>query len=337
LPAKEVIIMSHIAHRSILALGVAGLVLAAVPGAVSARNTTTPVRQQTGPSFVFPSDGTVLPYNGTLTFQVQPVSGANGYLWSFVQNGGIAWQNLDSDGSLSPNTYTMKPGSRAHNSVRPGALQVRVRAQLGGNRWTAASVITIQLRGAGGSGPKPQPTTAPSKPAPGTTLFYADTSGGLDKLGGGSSWKHVNGMLVNDGSAYPNALLRLPVKPATANYAVEASIQLVGGSDEFGVVARLDSNNKGLSGSLEGGQGAVLISGDPTNYFDGFKQQSGYNADSAYHTYRLEVNGNNVTFLVDGSAVLQGVDNRFLDPGQPGLWDAQRTQINVKSIRVIAL
>jgi len=78
--------MRHLA----LALMVSGALLANIPALALAQALGVPSRQQTGPSFVFPSDGTVLPYNSTLTFQVQPVSGAIGYLWSFVQNAGIA-------------------------------------------------------------------------------------------------------------------------------------------------------------------------------------------------------------------------------------------------------
>ncbi len=39
--------------------------------------------------FVFPSSGQTFPLTGSMLFQVQPVSGAHGYLWSFVQNGAI--------------------------------------------------------------------------------------------------------------------------------------------------------------------------------------------------------------------------------------------------------
>ncbi len=161
--------MERCVRHLALALVVSGLLLANLPGIVSARRSGVSLRQQTGPSFVFPSDGTVLPYNGALTFQVQPINGATGYLWSFVQNGGIAWQNLDSDGSLSPNTYTMKPGGRAHNSVRPGALQVRVRAQLGSNRWTAANVITVRLQGSASPQPPGGGTPAGTILQPGQT------------------------------------------------------------------------------------------------------------------------------------------------------------------------
>ncbi len=62
--------------------------------------------------FVFPSSGQTFPLTGSMLFQVQPVSGAHGYLWSFVQNGAIVWQNLAWDGRLGGATYSVGKGWR---------------------------------------------------------------------------------------------------------------------------------------------------------------------------------------------------------------------------------
>lgn len=333
-------------RRVILSLGIAGLIGTLAPHGASAHRPAAPTVsrvQQTGPVFTFPSNGQSFPLNSNMIFQVQPMGTAKGYLWSFVQGGAIMYQNLTWEGNLGGATYTIKTGSAAQRRLHGGPMQVWVRAWMGGSRWSSTSSLTVQLQSVGtppmtNLHPQPQPTTAPSQPAPGTTLFYADTSGGLDKINGGSSWKHVSGLLVSDGSASQPTILPLPVHPTTANYAVEAQIQLVQGSCGFGEVARLDESNRGLgAGWYCSGTGANLVSGDPTTYFDSFKHQVSFHVDNAYHTYRLEVSGNSISLLVDGAQVLQGTDNKFLDPGQPGLWDNGGTQINVRSIRVIAL
>ena len=62
-----------------------------------------------GPTFTFPVNGTAYPSNGPYVFQVQPVNGAIGYLWSFVQGGLIAYQNLAWDGHLcQPATLSLR-------------------------------------------------------------------------------------------------------------------------------------------------------------------------------------------------------------------------------------
>jgi len=161
---------------------------------------------------VFPSSGQTFPLNGSMLFQVQPMSGAHGYLWSFVQNGAVVWQNLAWDGRLGGATYNVGKGSRAEGHMHGGDMQVWVRAWMGGNQWSGLSTLGVRLQGAA-SGPvqpqpvKPQPVQ-PTHPAPGTTLYYADTSGGLDKWTGSSDWKHVNGMLVNDGNGSTDRWIR---------------------------------------------------------------------------------------------------------------------------------
>lgn len=58
--------------------------------------------------------------------------------------------------------------------------------------------------------------------------------------------------------------------------------------------------------------------------------------DSDWHTYRLEVQGNSIRVLLDGTVVIETSDNRYLSPGQVGLW-SQGTQVNVRRFSVIAL
>jgi len=237
----------------------------------------------------------------------------------------------------------MKPGSRAHNSVRLGALQVRVRAQLGGNHWTAASVITVQLQGKG------TPTTPKSgPPAPGTVLYRADTSGGLDKWAGSPDWKHLNGMLVNDGSADHNnnifSWIPAPYEPGHfASYAVEVQMQVVKECGGFGVVVR-ETNQAGYwAGGLtdvscNAPLGVRIYAYDQNNASNSIpilgEQSFPFNAD--WHTIRVEARGNVISLLIDGALVIRAVDNRYLAAGQVGIW-CSGTQLTVRSFKVIAL
>jgi hypothetical protein len=51
----------------------------------------------------------------------------------------------------------------------------------------------------------------------------------MNGWGGSSDWKHVGKMLVNDGSqtTLSGGWIRAPYRPDTANYAIEAEIQLL--------------------------------------------------------------------------------------------------------------
>jgi len=335
--------MKRMTYRFVLTLGVAGLIFAAAPNAASARTTGAPVatRTQAGPTFVFPSSGQTFPLTGSMLFQVQPMSGAHGYLWSFVQNGAVVWQNLAWDGRLGGATYSVGKGSRAEGHMHGGAMQVWVRAWMGGAQWSGLSSLGVRLQGAA-SGPvqpqpvKPQPVQ-PTHPAPGTTLYYADTSGGLDKWTGSSDWKHVNGMLVNDGNGSTDRWIRAPYQPSDgANYAVEAEIQVVRNCHTFGIIARAKGQGNYAAGAwCENGSAQIWAwSNDATNYNTLVKQT--YSTDSDWHTYRFEVRGNSLRLLIDSNLVAETMDNQYLLAGQVGLW-SDSTQISVRSFKVIAL
>jgi hypothetical protein len=57
---------------------------------------------------------------------------------------------------------------------------------------------------------------------------------------------------------------------------------------------------------------------------------------TGYHTYRLAVQGNTLSFSIDGASVLSGTDNQLLSTGVMGLWSYE-TQLQVSSFKVIAL
>lgn len=327
--------MSHFIHRSVLALSVAGLILAALPGAASARNSAVPVasRAQAGPTFSFPSNGQSFPLNGTMFFQVQPMDGAKGYLWSFVQGGAVMYQNLAWDGHLDGATYNVRKGSAVQRRLHGGPMQVWVRALVGNGQWSGSGSVTVQLQGGGsGSKPQPQPTSIPPTPAPrihaGDVLYTADVS----RLGGSGEWKHVNGQLVNDGTG--SSTILLPYKAPVADYAVEADIQFLGGNSygSFALRARMTGSSGGYYANIGPNVKLEYDNGSVPPTFS----EAAYSIDGNFHTYRLEVRGNEVRLLVDGTPIVDAQDNHFLTGGQAGLYDYE-TQINVRAIRVVAL
>jgi 3-keto-disaccharide hydrolase len=194
-----------------------------------------------------------------------------------------------------------------------------------------------------GIGPDTTNQTDSCTGASGNTLYQADWSGGLNGWVGPPSWKVVNGQLVNDGSsATGGGWISAPCQPDTANYAVEAQIQLIPPnsctfvSQQFGVGARADAQGGILGGLLCSNGGLVLASTDTEfsliSNADRIAEKD-FTVDGQWHTYRLEVQGNNVRLLVDGTPIVTGTDNRRLDSGEAGLF-ASELQINVRSFKV---
>ena len=105
---------------------------------------TAAIPQILGLSFEYPLDGQEIGYDGAYLFKVNPVKGAEGYLWGFFQNGEMVWENQSDEGQLSGNEYGIWETDEAHGKFIPGLLEVSVRANLGG-QWTEPTIITIQL------------------------------------------------------------------------------------------------------------------------------------------------------------------------------------------------
>jgi hypothetical protein len=159
----------------------------------------------------------------------------------------------------------------------------------------------------------------------------------------GPPWTQVGDMLVSDGSA--SSALLAPVDLGHVNdYAVEAEIQYIHGNytcseHRFGVFARSDGRSSGYAGlianlcSLKGGNVSVFSRDQkrPPDLAGGV-----YEPRQEWHTYRLEVVGNEITLLVDGAVICQAIDNQFLTGGGAGLLNIG-VQINVRSFRVVAL
>ncbi len=193
------------------------------------------------------------------------------------------------------------------------------------------------------------PTTTPTPTAsslPGAILYQADWTSGMNGWTGGSQWKVVNGMLVSDGTnagytATGVDAVTAPYQPSTANYAVEASIQIVSSPDPcyFGIRGRVQSDGSNYDGYFVGfdtsSGGAVIASFSAGDYW-ALRGSKEYSPGSGWHTYRAAFKDNQLTLLIDGNVVLQATDNKFLSAGQVGLGNG-RCQVDVNRFQVLSL
>jgi len=180
------------------------------------------------------------------------------------------------------------------------------------------------------STPTATATPVPKPVAAGTVLYQSDWTNGNDGWATPKGWKIFNGSLVNDGTG-GGQYLPAPYQTSRADYAIEADIGIVRIPNcqcaDFGFYAR-------------------------ANYWAGFNKYptcyANINAGNdriaakefmpkaERQTYRLEVHGNTIRFLINGGLVLETLDNRYLSAGELGM-SCDQTQIIVHSFRVIAL
>jgi hypothetical protein len=158
----------------------------------------------------------------------------------------------------------------------------------------------------------PTPTPLPA----GTVLYQADWSHGLTGWTGAHGWKVVQGQLVSDSSG--SATFTIPYMLPVTDYAVEVRVQVVrsvppyGGNYEI-VAPKLPGKDGYHAGVLDlkapgprpfGDHPQSHVNLDP--YSDA-AQGSGipqdYEPGSGWHTYRVEVRGNEASLLDNGTQI----------------------------------
>ena len=77
-----------------------------------------------GPVVTTPAFGQLVDYAGDLPVNVEPVSGASGYLYGFFENGAAVWENYANEGTLSGTDYTIRAGTPAHEAIKPGLVDI---------------------------------------------------------------------------------------------------------------------------------------------------------------------------------------------------------------------
>jgi hypothetical protein len=180
-------------------------------------------------------------------------------------------------------------------------------------------------------------------------VFEAPGQNDLETLASGS-WSASAGGLVNPGSsAVAEPWLVISAVPS-ATFAVEAEIRVNGRLDSvcdqsFGLTA----GSPGADQVFGGGLIFPCASETPqARLTDVSVWEDGYNADPAlaeetfdpgddWHTYRLELRGDELRLLIDGSVVVTGTLEVPLDPAttdaQAGLW-AQGVELDVRKVTV---
>lgn len=177
------------------------------------------------------------------------------------------------------------------------------------------------------------PTATPTRTATPTptvaALYTADTEGGLADWDLGPSWALTDDLLVNDAAGLlAEPWLVAPYQPADGAYAIEAEIRvegLVAGAcdQSFGVVAG-EADGVVWGGGVQWGcdeAGPRAQITDVSTWTDGYNQDwvldvKGFDPGRAWRTYRLEVRGGQLRFLIDGALVAEAADPTG---GQAGL------------------
>lgn len=177
----------------------------------------------------------------------------------------------------------------------------------------------------------PRGSTTATQPvlAPGTVLYAADWSTGLNGWTGSSQWKSVPGAMVSDGTAFTDSdsTVTAPFFPTTSNYRIEATAAIVkrGFGCQFGLY----------------GRGGYTVGTTEDGYVDGsrpFLVAKGLldTLAETFHTYAASFHGNRIELEVDGAVVLQDADNRFLAPGRVGV-TSRGCQVELRSFTVTVL
>lgn len=198
-----------------------------------------------------------------------------------------------------------------------------------------------------------QPTSPPkTSVAPGTVLYQANWSQGLDGWKVGNGWSVIQGVLqgnCGDGGTS----LTAPYMPEVTNYAVEARIQVVhllhknGGfySIFANQVAGKDGYQGGVSdlkgpGPRPNGSNAQLqIYIEPTSHMArGSFQPSDNDPGTQWHTYRVDVQGSTATLEVNGQPVhsATSIQTDSLSNGPLGV-SCGSAVLRISSFRILAL
>lgn len=197
--------------------------------------------------------------------------------------------------------------------------------------------------------PTATPTPTPTPIAAGTILYEANTSGGFEEWSGAGGWQSVSGMLVNDGSSGSPAFAAAPFQVPEPNYAVEVELQWSREGSSFGTVVRGGDDGGywiGYGNTCHENWNLAIWSGavplEPSTGMCGLREgnliyeEVGADLDSEWHLYRIEVQGNSIRVFIDGTEVVETSDNRYLTPGEVGVW-SQDGQVSIRRFSVIAL
>ena len=190
-----------------------------------------------------------------------------------------------------------------------------------------------------------KPTTIPS----GTVLYQLDSSHGLSSWHGSPGWTVTHGQLQS--AVNNNDVIVLPYEPTTPNYAVEVHFQIVnvpihGGffNVSANAIAGKDGYTAGILGFLGPGPHSQFANPEvnsfiqPLDDMDGRAVLADYEPGSIWHTYRITIEGPQVSFYIDGlrKSYATSSQTNYLSNG-PIQLKAAAAVINIDSIRILSL
>jgi len=169
-----------------------------------------------------------------------------------------------------------------------------------------------------------------------------DWSNGLNGWTGTSDWTVLNGMLHNDGTDSsansPTIVAPYQVEGIT-DYAIEIHMQIVTGSNCFDVTTIRASGSaniwQGYKATICGGNAFINAGSISGNSFDQLAQVH-FDIGNTWHTYRIEVKGTRLSYLIDGKLIMGVDDSRYSSGGRLG-FKSYLTQLNISSFKVFAL
>lgn len=179
----------------------------------------------------------------------------------------------------------------------------------------------------------PTPTIVPVQQTSGTILCQPAWS----QWTLSSHWSVLNDVIVNDGNdGYTNWLVA-PCTLNTRDYAIESEMRIDNGCNAHGLVARAVGSNNYASGSYcQGGDAEIWLWGSNATTHQDLAHHS-YEDGNTWHTYRMEVKGNELRLLIDGKLMCDVINDTILSSGgQVGIW-SQNEQLEVRSFVVTSL
>lgn len=212
---------------------------------------------------------------------------------------------------------------------------------------TPSNTVPTQLITPSAKQSSPTPTPLPS----GTVLYQSDWTHGLVGWPNAQGWKVVQGQLESENIG--SATFTIPYQITASNYAIEFRLQVVrtlppnGGNYEI-IAPKLSDKNGYHAGIFDlkaPGPHPFGQHAQSNVYLDPFSQPSpgngmpqDYEPGSGWHTYRVEVRGNEVNLLDNGTQIGSATSQRtdFLSNG-PIEFSSSLVILRLSDLRILAL
>lgn len=212
---------------------------------------------------------------------------------------------------------------------------------------TSSATVPPQAKASPAKHTSPTPTPLPA----GTVLYKADWSHGLAGWPGAQGWKVVQGQLESDTSS--SATFTIPYQLSVTDYAVEVRIQVVRSMPPYGghyeIVAPKEPGKDGYhAGVLDlkaPGPHPFGLHPQSNVYLDPYgdtARGSGipqdYEPGTGWHTYRVEVRGNEASLLDNGTQIgsVSSEQTDALSNG-PIEFSSELVILRVSDVRILTL